>query len=66
MKVVVTNNQPIGKVTFSKIAKVQSTGLRDLYDVNITLQKDGDVLVYNSATQSYIIETLPRVDGGFY
>jgi hypothetical protein len=65
-KVVVTKNNPIGKVNFSKVARVGSVALTDLTDVSTAGQKDGDVLVYHTDTSSYIIQTLPKLDGGFF
>jgi hypothetical protein len=67
-RVKVTNNNPIAKVNFGKIAKITpgSILLSTLGDVNVTDQKNGDVLVYNSDTNSYYIETLPDIDGGTF
>lgn len=61
----VENKNNIGRVTFSRIARI-SGKLRDLTDVSIAGQKDGDVLVYNANTNNYIIQTLPRIDGGIF
>ena len=67
MKVILSNNNnKIAKVNFSRIAKVASVRLHDLRDVSTAGQKDGDVLVFHTNTNSYYIETLPDIDGGIY
>jgi len=66
MRVALTNNNKIARVNFSKIAKVPAIGLKNLYDVSISGQKNGDVLVYESNTSNYKIETLTGVDGGTF
>lgn len=69
MKVVISNNNAIGKVNFSKIAK-GTTRLVDLIDVNTSSQVDGYVLAYDAATNTYIFreaaQTATSVDGGTY
>lgn len=69
MKVVISNNNAIGKVNFSKVAK-GTTRLIDLLDVNTAQQQDGYVLAYDSATNTYIFreaaQTATAVDGGTY
>jgi hypothetical protein len=68
-KVVIANNNDIGKVTFSKAAR-SITRLIDLVDVNVTGQLDGYVLAYEASTNTYIFreaaQTATAVDGGFY
>jgi hypothetical protein len=66
MKVVVSNRNNVGRVTFTKIAKVGAIQLGSLTDVNTSGQQNGDVLVYNANTNSYFVQTLPRVDGGAF
>jgi hypothetical protein len=66
IKVVVANKNNLGRVTFSKIAKVGAIQLASLTDVNTAGQQDGDILVYNANTNTYIVQTLPRVDGGAF
>jgi hypothetical protein len=66
LKVVVNNNNNLGRVTFNKIAKVGAVQLKNLADVNTSIQQDGDVLVYNSSTDTYVIQTLPKIDGGAF
>lgn len=66
MKIVVANRNNVGRVTFNKIAKVGSIQLASLTDVNIAGQQNGDVLVYNANTNTYVLQTLPRVDGGAF
>ena len=41
-----------------------ATTLRQLTDVNATTAADGQVLVYEAAQGKFVIETLPRLDGG--
>lgn len=69
MKVVISNNNAIGKVNFSKVAK-GTTRLIDLLDVDTSQQQDGYVLAYDLATNSYIFreaaQTATAVDGGTY
>lgn len=69
MKVVISNNNQIGKVSFSKAART-ITRLIDLIDVNVTGQLDGYVLAYQANTNTYIFreaaQTATAVDGGFY
>jgi len=66
MKVVVSNRNNVGRVTFTKIAKVGAIQLSSLTDVNASGQQDGDVLVYNANTNTYIVQTLPKIDGGAF
>ncbi len=66
MKVVVSNKNNVGRVVFNKIAKVGSVQLSSLTDVNASGQQNGDVLVYNANTNTYIVQTLPKVDGGAF
>jgi len=66
MKIVVANRNNVGRVTFNKIAKVGSIQLASLTDVNTAGQQNGDVLVYNANTNTYVLQTLPRVDGGAF
>lgn len=65
-KIRIENKNNIGRVTFNKIAKVGSVRLASLADVDTSGQQNGDVLVYNSATDTYIVQTLPRIDGGTF
>ena len=69
MKVVITNNNPIGKVNFSKVSK-GTTRIVDLLDVSVVGQLDGYVLAYQASTNSYIFreaaQTATSVDGGTY
>lgn len=66
MRVVVTQNNTIGRVTFGKVARTGSISLTALSDVVATGQQDGDVLVYQANTSTYNIKTLPKIDGGTY
>jgi uncharacterized secreted protein with C-terminal beta-propeller domain len=64
--VIVSKKNPIAKVNFSRIARINNfpvSGLTDVSDINKT---DGAVLVYSANTNSYFIETLPAIDGGIY
>ena len=40
--------------------------LINLLDVDATSSDDGEVLVYDSAAQKYVIKVLPSVDGGTF
>ncbi len=64
MKVIVNKNGG-STVNFSKVARVV-VGLNDLYDVNHTGRQSGDVLVFDANTNTYIVETLQKIDGGVY
>lgn len=66
MKVTVTNRNVVGRVTFNKIAKVAAVGLENLSDVQTEGKQDGDVLVYQANTNTYVVKSLPKVDGGSY
>jgi hypothetical protein len=67
-QVVVNNKNLIGKVNFSRIARVITNvhTLASIGDVNVIGQRDGDVLVYNANTNTYNIQTLPNIDGGIF
>ena len=63
MKVTVTNTNPIGKVNFSKVAKVSQIKLSDLSDVVVPItMQNGAVLTYNYANNVYVMEN--TIDGG--
>jgi hypothetical protein len=64
LRVAVANKNNIGRITFGGIAKIGAVNLTQLGDVSTAGQLDGDVLVYQSATNSYAVTTLPRIDGG--
>lgn len=66
IKVVVSSDSRIGRVTFNKVARTGSVKFTDLADVVSTGQTDGSVLVYNANTNIYEVKTLPKVDGGTY
>ena len=38
--------------------------LAQLIDVNVTGANDGEVLVYDAATEKYVIKAIPEIDGG--
>jgi hypothetical protein len=66
-RIVVSNNNNIGRVIFSKITNlVGSIGLQQLNNVVTTGQQEGDVLVYQANNNTYVIKTLPDVDGGLF
>jgi hypothetical protein len=65
-KVVVDTHNKIAKVNFTKAPVAGPLGLGDLNNVNVSGQRNGDVLVFNANTNSYIIETLPDIDGGIF
>lgn len=52
-RIVLSNNNKVGKVTFGKIAKTGTVLLTQLGDVNTTGQKEGDILVYRANTEAY-------------
>lgn len=66
LRVAVANKNNIGRITFGGVARVGTVNLTQLGDVSTTGQLDGDVLVYQSATDSYAVTTLPRIDGGYF
>lgn len=66
MRVVVSNKNNIGRVTFNKVARAASINLSELSDVVTAGKQDGDVLVYQANTNTYNIKTLPKVDGGLF
>lgn len=66
LRVAVSNKNNIGKVTFGGVARIGSVSLGQLTDVSTTGQQDGDVLVYESSTNSYSVTTLPKIDGGTF
>lgn len=65
-RVSLSNKNRVGRVTFGKIAQLNIATLTQLSDVATTNQQPGDVLVYNSVSNTYEIKTLPRVDGGLF
>lgn len=68
-KVVISNKNNVGRVIFGKITKIDPNSpirLEWLDNVDVSGQKDGDVLVYDASSSMYKIETLPRLDGGFF
>ncbi len=66
LRVAVANKNNIGRVTFGGVSRIGTLNLTQLGDVSTTGQVDGDVLVYQSATNSYAVTTLPRIDGGSF
>jgi hypothetical protein len=65
-QVVVTKNNPVSKVNFSKVSRIASLSLGQLNDVSVAGASDGDVLVFNQANNTYVVEVLPKIDGGIY
>ena len=66
LRVAVANKNNIGRVTFGGVSRIGTVNLTQLGDVSTAGQQDGDVLVYQSATDSYAITTLPKIDGGYF
>lgn len=66
MRIAVSNKNVIGRVTFGKIAKVGSISLESLSNVDAASKQEGDVLVYQSNTNTYVIKTLPKIDCGTF
>ena len=64
MRITVSQQNNVGRVTFGKIAKTETVTLAELGDVDISLQQDGDTLVYDSSTGKYFVKALEAVDGG--
>lgn len=64
--IVTSNKNKVGRVVFSKIAKVGSITVNKISDIDSSDRKDGDVLFYSSNTASYFIGTLPTIDGGTF
>ena len=60
----IANKNNVGRVTFGGVSKIETVNLTQLGDVSTAGQIDGDVLVYQSATDSYAVTTLPKIDGG--
>lgn len=66
MKVTISNKNNVGRVTFGKVARVGTIGLGQVNDVITTSQQDGDVLVYQGNTSTYVLKPIPKLDGGTY
>lgn len=66
MKITVSNKNKVGRVTFGKVAKVGAVSLSQINDINVSGQQDGDILVYQANTSTYVVQELPKVDGGTY
>mgnify|MGYP000355504014 CR=1 FL=1 len=66
-QVVVTRNNPIGKVNFSKISHLDAAvSMSDITDVVSTGVQTGDILVYNGSTHTYVFQAFPSIDGGTF
>lgn len=66
MKITVSNKNKVGRVTFGKVAKVGAVSFSQINDINVSGQQDGDILVYQANTSTYVVQELPKVDGGTY
>jgi hypothetical protein len=66
MKITVSNKNKVGRVTFGKVAKVGAVSFSQINDINVSGQQDGDILVYQANTSTYVVQALPKVDGGTY
>lgn len=66
MRVVVSNKNVVGRVTFNKVAKPGAITLGSLADVVTAGKQEGDVLVYQANSDTYVVKTLPKLDGGSY
>lgn len=66
IKVSINNQQRTTVRSVGTAALTTVTRLPQLSDVNATDPDNNEVLVYESATQTYVIKTLPIVDGGSY
>lgn len=78
MKVIVLPNNlsNIGSVGINKQTNIKaaslylsnpaSFNLQALGDVVVTNPQDGDTLVYDASINKYVVETLPKIDGGTF
>jgi len=53
-------------VTSVQIAKVPNLSLGQLTDVDATGSENGEVLVYDSTAQKYMIKAIPVIRGGTF
>lgn len=61
------NNQKRTTVRTVGLSALSQTGkLANLTDVDTTDPDNNETLVYDSTTQTYVIKTLPAIDGGSY
>jgi len=65
-KINVDTRNKISEVNFTKAPVAGPTALRNLTDVSVVGQKNGDVLVFDATRNSYVVETLPDIDGGIF
>lgn len=66
IKVSINNQQRTTVRSVGTAALTTVTRLSQLSDVNATNPDNNEVLVYESATQTYVVKTLPTIDGGSY
>lgn len=60
------NNQQRDTIRTVGIAPSAANKLANLSDVDASDPDNNETLVYDSATQKYVVKTLPIVDGGSY
>ena len=53
-------------VTSIEVARSVKFPLRELIDVDGTDPDNGEVLVFDSSTNLYVVKTIPIVDGGTF
>ena len=66
MRIKVSNDNNIGKITFGKISKVENLRLTNMSDVDTSQQQDGFALVYDQPTNKYSFRAIELVDGGYF
>jgi hypothetical protein len=65
-RVSINNQQRKTVRTVGISASSQVDTLAELRDVDASDPNNNETLVYDSATQKYVIKTLPVIDGGSY
>lgn len=66
IKVSINNQKRTTVRTVGLSALAQTGKLANLTDVDTTDPDNNETLVYDSTTQTYVIKTLPAIDGGSY
>lgn len=66
IKVSINNQNRTTIRTVGVSALAQTAKLVDLVDVDASDSDNNETLVYDSATQKYVIKALPVIDGGSY
>lgn len=66
IKVSINNQNRTTVRTVGVSALAQTAKLVDLIDVDASDSDNNETLVYDSATQKYVVKALPVIDGGSY